>query len=60
MTHLTGARFMASSPEEGYTEAIAGARLTIAQMAELVALDLRASEPRPRFRTIQACPRDAI
>jgi hypothetical protein len=27
MTHLTGARFMASSPEEGYTEAIAGARL---------------------------------
>jgi hypothetical protein len=60
MTHLTGARFMASSPRRATPRPLLAHGLTIAQMAELVALDLRASEPRPRFRTIQACPRDAI
>ena len=48
---------MASCPKESCTEPMPRARLDDRQMAELVALGLRASEPRPRFSRIQATPK---
>jgi hypothetical protein len=47
-------------PEGELHRAHAAHGLTIAQMAELVALGLRASEPRPRFSTIQATPKSGL
>ena len=56
---LIRGHLMASCPKRA-ARAHAAHGLTIAQMAELVALGLRASEPRPRFSTIQATPKSGL